>query len=125
MNNASSVNKGGNNSGGGGGGSKKAPKNAKKEAGRYHEVKEVIDDLNRQYDKISKAKDRAFGADKLALIDAEIAATERLIDTQERYLKEIEENRKLDKEKLAEYGASFDEMGRITNYDEMYEANVK
>jgi hypothetical protein len=55
--------------GGGGGSKKKDPKKASDEIERYHEIKEVIDDLNRTYEEIGKAKDRAFGLDKIDLID--------------------------------------------------------
>jgi hypothetical protein len=54
----------------------KTRKNKKKysdEIDRYHEIKELLSDVNRELDKISKAKERAFGADKLALMDKEIA----------------------------------------------------
>jgi hypothetical protein len=39
---------------------------------RYHEIKEVLSDIERQLTKISKAKDRAFGQQKLALMQQEI-----------------------------------------------------
>lgn len=109
---------------GGGGGSKQEKKDTS-EIPRYHEIQEVINDLSREYDKLSKAKDRAFGADRLSLMDKELELIEKQIEAQEEQLRQIEEFRKLDKEKLSEYGASFDEAGRITNFDEMYEANIK
>lgn len=111
--------------GGGGGGGSKQEKKDNSEIERYHEIQEVINDLSREYDKLSKAKDRAFGADRLSLMDKEFELIEKQIEAQEEQLRQIEEFRKLDKEKLSEYGASFDEAGRITNFDEMYEANIK
>jgi multidrug resistance efflux pump len=45
----------------------------KDELDRYHEINEIISDTERELDKLGKAKDRAFGANKLALMDKEIA----------------------------------------------------
>jgi hypothetical protein len=68
----------GKSSGGGGGGSSKAStkdlKNAASEQDRYHEIKEVISDLTRSIDRLSKAKDRAFGKGRIQLIEQETAA---------------------------------------------------
>ena len=55
---------------------KKKRSNKKKysdEIDRYHEIKEVMSDLERQAERLAKSKERAFGADKLALMDKEIA----------------------------------------------------
>jgi hypothetical protein len=71
-------------SGGGGGGSK--PKEIKHAEGkkdsdkeRYHTLLNQLEDLSAAYDRVSKAADRAFGKDKLKLIDDEIEATDDLI----------------------------------------------
>ena len=104
------------------GGKTKKDKNT--EAERYHEVSEELDDLQRKYDAIGKAKDRAFGNKRLKLIQDEIKATEDLIATQDEYISEIKTNLESDKSKLAEYGANFDEDGRLINYDEMVKVNV-
>ena len=105
--------------GGGGGSKKKDEKKASDEIERYHEIKEVISDLERQYDRINKARTRAFGMDAVDLMDQEIAKTEELITAQKKYLSEIQANQKKDKSALAAYGATFDAEGRITNYDEI------
>jgi transposase len=52
---------------------RKRDKASKLEEARYHEIGEVLEDLENDYDRISEAKDRAFGADKLVYMDAEIA----------------------------------------------------
>ena len=107
------------------GSSKKTKKDKNTEVERYHEINEELDDLQRKYDAIGKAKDRAFGQKKLDLIRQEAAATQDLIDAQAQLIGEIEGNLKTDKDKLKEYGANFDpETGRLTNYDEMYDANI-
>jgi uncharacterized phage infection (PIP) family protein YhgE len=58
------------------------------------------------------------------MIDAEIAATEKLIDAQERYIKEAESNYYSDQAILRGFGAQFDESGRISNYDEIMAKEV-
>ena len=106
-------------SSGGGGSKAKDTKKASDEIERYHEIKEVISDLERQYDRINKARTRAFGMEAIELMDQEIAKTEELIDAQKKYLSEITTNREADKSALAAYGAQFDVQGRIINYDEI------
>ena len=110
---------GGGGGGGGGGSKKKDPKKASDEIERYHEIKEVISDLERQYDRINKARTRAFGMEAVDLMDQEIQKTEEMIDAQKRYIAEITTNRDADKSALAAYGAKFDDQGRIINYDEI------
>ena len=46
---------------------------------RYHENTRAIERLSRALDKVSTAKDRAFGKHRLNLIDDEIEATEKLV----------------------------------------------
>ena len=154
MNNYSKSNAGGKPAGGksGGGGSKakeptkKETKNPTDEKDRYHVIKEQLDDLSQAYDRVNKAKDRAFGANKLAGIKAEQKILKEQIDAQDEYLKQIKEMGKYDvnnlqhgKEKgfaidgewyatggLSYYGldAQFDENGVLTNYDQIVEAAV-
>lgn len=140
-------------SGGGGGGGSKAKEPTKKETknptdekDRYHVIKEQLDDLSQAYDRVNQAKDRAFGANKLAGIKAEQKILQEQIDAQDEYLKQIKEMGKYDvnnlqygKEKgfaidgewyatggLSYYGldAQFDENGVLTNYDQIVDAAV-
>ena len=105
-------------------GIKKDTRKLDEEIDRYHEINELLDDLNRQYDQISKAKDRAFGANKIALMDLEIAKTQELANAQKQYISEIQENLKIDKSALMGYGAEFDESGRISNYEDLMKNNI-
>jgi hypothetical protein len=41
----------------------------KYEKDRYHEINEIISDTERELNRLGKAKDRAFGPAKLALMD--------------------------------------------------------
>lgn len=117
-------------SGGGGGSSKnkeenkKDPKKATDEIERYHMVTRALERLTRALEKVSKAKDRAFGKERLRLIDEEIKATDRLIDKQKTYLYQIEGHLKEDQAAIAGYGFTFDEYGEITNYIDVYQAQI-
>ena len=111
-----------------GGGNKKAKTENKKSASgekeRYHVVENQLEDLEAQYDKIAKAKDRAFGKAKLKLMDEEIAKQKQIIAKQKEYLAQAEKNLKADKKKIKGYGAEFDENGTITNYEKLVESQV-
>jgi hypothetical protein len=43
---------------------------------RYHEINEAIEDQERELDRLSKAKDRAWGPQRLAYMEAEKKAME-------------------------------------------------
>ena len=103
---------------------RKDMKKADEEIERYHLIKETIEDLNRELDRLGKEKDRAWGNAHLQYIDREIAKTQEAIDAQKEYLSQIEENYGKDRGKLAGYGAQFDENGRLTNYEELMQAQI-
>ena len=108
----------------GGPGSKSKKKDKNTEVERYHEITQKLEDLNREYDKLGKLKDRAFGQSHLDYLDLESKKLDELIEGEKEYVKQIEANLALDKEALSKYGVSFDESGRITNYDEVYAAQI-
>ena len=91
-----------------------------KEIERYHEIKEVLSDVERQMNRISKAKDRAFGQAKLSLMDQEIAKQNDLIEAEKEYLRQIKEKYNED---LAALDSRFelDDEGRIKNYTKTLE----
>ena len=144
-------------SGGSGGGSAKhdtaSRKNFRDELERYHWLNEELGDLTREYDNLSKAKDRAFGKNRLKLIEQEIAALDKLGKHNQQYLKSIQNYRTSDLNSLMNgginktytsndesgmqrnyivqglysygFGAdSFDEHGNLLNYDEIVAAAV-
>ena len=116
--------------GGGGGGNKKEAKTENKKSAsgekeRYHVVENQLEDLEAQYDKIAKAKDRAFGKEKLKLMDQEIAKQKEIIAKQKEYLAQAKTNLAADKKKMDKYGAKYDKNGTITNYDSLVESQVK
>ena len=123
MSNYSSSNKGGKSpsgGGGGGGGSKKKTKNDEIE--RYHKINKTLDYLKSSYDAIGKARERAFGQDKLNYLQQEQAILEQQLETQRQYLQEIEAYYQKDRSALAEYGGIFNEQGILTNYDALMES---
>lgn len=134
---------------GGGGGGRSARRNAVQQqeasAERYHVVKNQAEDLTKNYDRISKAKDRAYGKSRIKFIEEEIKAQDKLIDNQKEYIKEIKEYLALDTKNIKEgtityttengdktlnAGAEnwlgvkldFDENGTILNYEQLMAA---
>lgn len=110
--------------GGGGGGSKKDKKKSSDEIERYHVVKKQLDNLSREYDNLSAAKDRAFGANRLRIIDQETAKLEEQMAAQKRYVNEIDSYYSQDRAAIAAYGAVFDENGIITNYEQIMQEQL-
>lgn len=118
---------GGKSSGGGGGGGGSSQKDKKKssdEIERYHTIKKEIGNLSREYDNLSAAKDRAFGANRLRVMDQEAAKLEEQIAAQKRYVDEIDSYYSQDRAAIAAYGAVFDEDGIITNYEQIMQEQL-
>lgn len=117
-------------SNGSGGSSKSQEHNSEKhkdptdEKERYHVIKNQLEDLTSQYDRISNAKDKAFGSARLANLNKEIAAQKKLTQANKQYLDEIEGYLAQDKSAIASYGAIFDNNGTILNYDELVKQQV-
>lgn len=99
---------------------KKKKKQLDDELTRYHEIEEVLSDIERELDDISKAKERAFGKSKLALIDQELQKQKELMEVQKRYQAEAQKYYNEDRNKLlSNYAVKLDNTGRITNYTEL------
>ena len=140
---ASSVTSPGKSKGSGSGSPKKGstPKETKKnkekrkdpadEKERYHVIRSQLKDLTAAYDKISGAKDRAFGAARLKAINKEIDAQKKLTDANKTYLNQIKAYLDSDKGAVTSAArslgkkAEFDENGTLLNYDELVEKAVK
>ena len=104
----------------GSGGSKKDKKKASKEIERYHEETRTLSTLEKQLDRISKAKDKAFGIDKLKLMDEEIAKYEEMAAAQQDMIDAVKANYDKDRAAAASIGAQFDpNTGEITNWEEL------
>ena len=85
-------------SGGGGGGSRslKDYKDQQDELERYHVIRKQLDDLSRSYDRLSKAKDRSFGAQRLKYLKEENAVLQDQIKLQSEYIDQIHSNAEKD-----------------------------
>lgn len=103
---------------------KKRLKDLKDEIERYHEINEALEDTENQLDAISKAKDRAFGPDKLKYMDQELTKQKELLNLEKQKTQEAQNYYKADRAAILKYGASLDSSGRITNYDELFAAQV-
>lgn len=103
---------------------KKDKKSVEKETERYHEITTLIEDYTRELDKAGKAKDRAFGPQKLKAMQAEIAAQAQLNAATEEHIREIREWLEIDKARIAAQGATFDEYGNISNYTELMQQHI-
>ena len=103
-----------------GGGSKKKTtkeyKKPEKKEDRYHDIKERIDDLNKSLQRLKKTEDRVYGKAKLKYMDQEIDKLEKQIKLTDEYIAEI-------KKYAAGMGATFDENGRLNNYEQVL-ANI-
>lgn len=119
---ASRSSSGGN---GGGGGSKTPEKKDKirgrDEIERYHKQNDTIDRLASSIEKIDKLKERAYGKDHLAQIDAETEALNKQLAAQQDLHNEALKWMAADKADLAKYGAEYDENGTIVNYERVME----
>ena len=119
---------------------------------RYHVIQQKLTSLTAAYDKVSAAADRAFGKDKIKLLNQQIKAQDKLIEAQKEYVKEIKANIKEDTKNLSYKGKQTyysevdgkkktvdvsankylgialdidEETGAINNYDKLIEAANK
>ena len=126
-NNYSSSNSGGTKQPGGksksGGGSKGKEKTTKDlkvlddEIDRYHQIKELLEDIEAEVNKFSKAKDRAWGAGKIANINKEINALNKQKAALQEYQRQAKSYMSSDAAKAASYGWSIGADSNISNYD--------
>lgn len=99
-------------------------KKSDEEIERYHEILNALEAIGYELENISTAKDRAFGKDKINLMNKEANALKKQIELQKQYQAEIEKNLKADAEVMGKYGASFDGDGNVSNYDEIMQQQV-
>jgi len=112
--------KGGGGSGGSGGDRKeKELKKASDEIERYHKIDKTIDSLSKQYDRLSAAKDKAFGTARLKLIEKENALLQQQTENEKARLEEVKKYYAQDRSAIEAYGAIIDSNGVISNYDEI------
>ena len=101
------------------------------EPDRYIVISEQLQDLQREYQRLAKAKERAFGADKIRAIDKEIASLKELNKAQKAYIDEITQYKEKDLQKMKDLGIDvdnefvFDRNGVIRNFNEIEEKYKK
>ena len=96
----------------------KQKKKVEDEIERYHKVKNELQDIEKELSLIGKAKDRAFGRNKIRQIDAETASLKKQSETQKKYLSEIQGWLEKDNAKAKEFGFEINGEGLVTNYEE-------
>jgi TP901 family phage tail tape measure protein len=95
------------------------------EAERYHEIENSLESIGRELEDIATQKDRAFGKDKLALMNKEEAALKKQIELQKKYRQEIKKNKDDDASVMKKkWGATLDGDDNISNYDEITKKQV-
>lgn len=123
---------GGGGGGGGGGNQPKKPAKAEKvedfeekiyeeEIDRYKIITEQVEDLETELDRLSQAKDEAWGAKKLEAMDAEIAKIDQLLKKLAQYKQRAKTFLQYDQTKAERFGFKI-ENNEITNYDEITKA---
>lgn len=116
---------------GGGGGSKSKSKEdklrAEDEIERYHEQNEVLDRIGEKLDAIDKLKDRTYGKNHLAQLDAETKALKEQLAAQADLYNEANKWRASDQKELVSLGVGveFDADGNISNYEEVMQALIE
>ena len=99
----------------------KGGKNYKPEIERYHEITRAIENQKRALDDLSNAKDEAFGASKISLMEQEIIELEKLKQKQEELLAEQEKDFTADKLAVQSLfpDAKFGKNNEILNFNEL------
>ena len=85
------------------------------EVERNQKILFTLEKLEKEYDRISQAKERAFGLKKLDLIKSERDAIKNLIDSESAYVETLEEQLKTDAATLAALGIAVDEDGFVAD----------
>ena len=98
--------------------SEKELKNLDKEIERYAEIKELLDDIKREHDRLSKAKDRSWGAGRVKAINSEQAALQKQLGTLKQYKSQVQSFLNQDAAKAASFGASIVN-GHISNFNDV------
>lgn len=86
-----------------------------KEADKYYAVTEAINDMNRAYDRLKRARDNAYSGDKLAIMEQEEAQLKENLKTSQAAEGIYQQEANRTKSLLAAQGFTFDEGGTIAN----------
>lgn len=92
----------------------------------YRHINELSDDLARNMDRIAEAKDAAYGANHVALLDAEIEGLKTENKLLDQTIKLADKRAKANRQELSKkYGAEFDAFGNFSNYNEVQAQYLK
>ena len=93
-----------------------------KEADKYYAITESINEMNRAYDKLKRARDKAFSSDKLAILEEETKQLKYNIDAQKTAVDIYKQEANAKKAALQAQGFTFDENGIIANKNAMLDS---
>lgn len=98
---------------------KKKNKELEAELDRYHEINEILNDIQAKDEALAKIEERSFGAKKIAAMQARIKALDAQAQAYDRVIEEAKKYRDMDKANVEELGGIIDEKsGNIINFEE-------
>lgn len=120
---------GGGGRGGGGGGRGRDPRRANKinkqdNIERYHEINNVIDDLADAYKRLNKEEERAWGKNRIDVMQQESKILKEQIAAVEEKMRQAKEWKKQDLSAALSAGWTFDANGNVNNYDEFLSSQI-
>ena len=98
---------------------KKKNKELEAELDRYHEIDEILNDIQTKDEALAKIEERSFGAKKVAAMQARVKALDDQVKAYDRVIEEAKQYRDIDKANIEELGGIIDEKsGNIINFEE-------
>lgn len=91
---------------------------------RYHVINNQLESIGYNLDVLKKKKDRAFGSDRLRLLDRETKMLEKQLKLEKQKLAEAQNYVDQDLNSLSKYGFKVDINGDITNYEQIMKAKI-
>ena len=109
--------------GGGGGGGRGHARTKEFDPERYHLITRQLENLEKEFSRVDKVMEKAFGKNKIKMIDNVIEAQQKLIEAQHLLIDEVNDYVKIDKQALEDLGieAQFDQWGNLLNFEELQE----
>lgn len=98
---------------------KKAIKSLEEEYNAYQYLDELSKDLTRNMEKLSKAKDRVYGANYINALNAEVKALEAQNQAYDKTIEIANARAEQHKKELMNLGATFDGFGNVSNYNDI------
>lgn len=83
---------------------------------RYHDINIKINDLSKSYDRLQKAQDKLTGKDLINNLNKQLVILEKQRDAYKAKIELAKQEANEIKNSLAQYGATFDANGEISNY---------